>query len=75
MASHDADGDRVVAGEAAEYSGHSPRRGGASEMSKAGIAGNVTMQRAGVTSDGWIAEYDDIEEERRLGGSLALEPR
>ena len=65
----------LSADEAIEFSGHSPRRGAATAVCRAGVAPNVTMGRAGVTSSTWIDGYDEVEENRRLEGSVVLEPR
>jgi hypothetical protein len=65
----------LSAEEAAEYAGHSARRGAATSLCQDEVDPTVTKQRAGVTSVGWIAEYDEVDEGRRLAASVALEPR
>ena len=56
--------------EADEYAAHSMRRGSVTALKKRKCDGEEIMDRAGVTSDGWVAGYDEVSPERKRALSL-----
>jgi hypothetical protein len=62
----------LSAAEAALFSGHSPRAGGATEMVKQRVPHHIIQLLAGTTGADWIKTYDRVDLARRLAASATL---